>query len=306
MVDKPAFEGFLAAEDAGDLLACACAADLDAAVIAHGEGDTGEEGNGDDVLGIGWGVGVEADGVEDVPGGGLACVVHACVGEVVFTHVVVFIHEDVEDVLGLLLLADEVVGVGDAVVGLVAVAVVAQEAGEVPRFVLSPGLAEEGVEFLLDGLVAGIEGNHAFRVVGSEEEALPGVGLAVHVGVVGIVGVEVLDPLAAGYLAAPEACGGVEEVLVVACAAHEELVVLLVAEDLGELGYGIVVVGVFLGLGDGCLVLVFCRDVGGVFLCYPSLADILVEEGTAASSWDGGIAEEELVGALEVEALDAA
>ena len=306
MVDKPAFEGFLAAENAGDFLACACAADLDAALITHSEGDTREEGNGDDVLGIGWGVSVEADGVEDVPGGGLPCVVHACVGKMVLAHVVVFIHEDVEDVLGFLLLADEVVGVGDAVVRLVAVAVVAKEASEVPRLVLSPGLAEEGVEFLLDSLMAGIEGNHAFRVVGGEEKALPGVGLAVHVGVVGIVGVEVLDPLAAGYLSAPEACGGVEEILVVACAAHEELIVCLVAKDLGNLGYGIVVVGVFLGLGDGCLVLIFRGDVGGVFLCDPSLADVLVEERSAASSWDGGIAEEELVGALEVEALDAA
>ena len=70
------------------------------------------------------------------------------------SHIVVAVHEDVQDVLRLGLPVYEVIGIGDAVIGLVALAIIAQEAREVPCLILSPGLREERVQLLLHCLMA--------------------------------------------------------------------------------------------------------------------------------------------------------
>ena len=58
-------------------------------------------------------------------------------------HVIILIHEDIEYVLCLGLLVDEVVSVGDAMAGLIALTIITQESGKVPCLIATPGFAEE-------------------------------------------------------------------------------------------------------------------------------------------------------------------
>lgn len=83
---------------------------------------------------------------------------------------------------------------------------------------------------------------------------------------------------------------------------------LAVVQLAGHEGSRVVVVGILHGFRDRCLGAVFIprRHVEGVLLGYPSLADVFVEELAAAPSGHGGILEHQPVGALEVEAVDAA
>lgn len=81
-----------------------------------------EEWYAHEILWVGRAVGVESECAEDIPAAHLACIVHAGIRQSLRPHAIVVVEELVEDVLALGLSVDEVVGEGNGVVGLVAVA----------------------------------------------------------------------------------------------------------------------------------------------------------------------------------------
>ena len=112
-------------------------------IAAEGELYLVEQWHGDDVLRVGGRVGVDTYCVEHEPRRHLAGVVHSGVGKMFPAHAVVVAHQSVEHCLALLLLSDEVICERHVVVGLVAVAVVAEESCEVPCLISAPWLGEE-------------------------------------------------------------------------------------------------------------------------------------------------------------------
>src|SRR5690242_3218404 len=102
-------------------------------------------------------VGIKAHGIEDIPGGHFAAVVHAAQGQAVFAHAVETIHDVVQYRLGFFLFADKIVEVGITMVRLVALAILADKTVDVHGKVVGvPGNAEQPVQLLLKGRLAGI------------------------------------------------------------------------------------------------------------------------------------------------------
>lgn len=195
MADEPPLQRFAANENLPDLHAVALTADGEG--LARGgerEADVGEQGHGDEVLGVGRRVGVYADGGEHIPCRHLAGIVHASVGQPLRAHAVVVVEQSAEHLLRFFLSAYEVVGEGQAVARLIAVTIKSEVACEVPCLIASVRLAEERVEFLFDGLGRRIEADGSVRIVRREEHGVPCVGLPIHVTVIRIVGAEVLNP----------------------------------------------------------------------------------------------------------------
>ena len=193
---EPAVDRLAGARDACDARPRALAAHAPPPAVAQRHVDPVEQRHGHQVFGVGRREGVEPHGVEDVPGGHLAGVVHARQRQSVGPHAVEAVETVVEDLLGVGLAADETIVVGRAVVGLVAVAVLADEAREVVDLVARPGPGEERVEQRPEGLGTLVEADQPLRVVRREEGSLPGVRLAVHVFVVGVLRAEGGEPLA--------------------------------------------------------------------------------------------------------------
>ena len=91
--------------------------------VAEGETYSLEERDGNDVLRVGRRISIDAYGIQHVPRRHLTSIVHACIGKVLGSHPVIVVHQSVQHMLGFLLLVNEIIGVGDAVPGLVAMTV---------------------------------------------------------------------------------------------------------------------------------------------------------------------------------------
>ena len=273
--------------------------------VAQRHCDLVEQRHGDDIFGIGRGIGVKPDGVEDIPRRHLAGVVHARQRQSFGSHAVEPVQNVVEQLLRTLLTADEVIQVRETVVGLVAVAVLPDKTRKVVHLVALPRNREELVQLRPERLAAGIETDQPLGIVRREERLLPSVGFAVHVFVIGILVVEGRDPRAVVEPSAHQARRGVEEVLVIGRALHQHIPVRPISQHIGQQRHGIVVVGVFerfrnrgfaYGLRHGILDIHFGDIAAG---------DILVEP-RADRPLHGGVAQDQLVGAAHVETADAA
>ena len=132
---------------------------------------------------------------------------------------------------------------------LVAVGVLADQAGNVAGNIVAGELARSGEEGVqrLERLSPGTEALlQAVQVVRDKPGVLPGVAFGVGgAEMVGVIGIEGLEEAAAAVLAPHEAGFGVEEVAVAVAALQEVRIVFLLAEFLGGLGEGPV--------GDGIL-----------------------------------------------------
>ena len=67
VVDEPTLQGFLSTKDSLNLLAIALTLDGNTSAVTHRKGYLGEEGYGNNVLGVGRRIGIKTYGIEDVP-----------------------------------------------------------------------------------------------------------------------------------------------------------------------------------------------------------------------------------------------
>ena len=215
MGHEPTPDRISAARDARNPAARSLAADRPAGTVAQRYRHLVEQRHGHDIFGIGRGIGVKPDGVEDIPRRHLAGIVHARQRQSFGSHAVESVQNVVEQLLRTLLTADEVIQVGEAMVGLVAVAVLPDKTRKVIHLIAFPRNREELVQLRPERLAAGIETDQPLGVVRSEERLLPSVGFTVHVFVIGILIVEGRDPRAVVEPSAHQARRGVEEVLVI-------------------------------------------------------------------------------------------
>ena len=108
--------------------------------------------------------------------------------------------------------------------GLVTLTIITDETGQIVGLIVSPRLGKERVEFLFNGLFAGIKGNHTFRIMGSEEQRLPSIRFTIHIGIIRIIRIEIFDPTAIGYLSTPETGTRIKQVLIVIGTIHQSLI----------------------------------------------------------------------------------
>ena len=280
-------------------------ADRPAVAVAQCDLHLVEQRHGHDIFGVGRRIGVKADGIEYVPRRHLARIVHTAQRQPFRPHTVEAVENVIQQLLRTLLATDEIIEVRETVVGLVAVAVLADEAREVVHFVSFPRNREEFVQLFAERLAAREEADQPLGVVRCEERLLPGIRLAVHIFIVGILVVEGRDPLAVFEAPAHQPRRGVEEVLIVRRALHQHVAVLLVAQRIGQEGDRIVVVAVLQRLGDGGLADRPRHGVLDVHFRNVPLGNILVEPRAARALYRS-VAQHEVVGTVDVEAAVAA
>ena len=193
--------------------------------------------------------GIDAQGGEDIPGTHLAAVLVAA--DAFRRGGVHRLQQFTDDLLGVGGIADPVVHPGAGVAGLVAMGILAHEAGDIGNVHLRIPLIvrEEGIQGGVRGLGSAHEGREAGEIVRGEETALPRDCLGEVAG--GAQRAERSAPVAVRLPAADKARRRVEEVPI----AEGTGVVLRrnirMAQRFGHSGDAPVVVGELEGLGDG-------------------------------------------------------
>ena len=207
-------------------------------------------------------------------------------------HIVIVVHDRIEDTLCLGLAVDKIVHVGLRMSRLVAVTIVADKTSEIFYFISPPRLIEKRIEFLFYRFFRGIKRNNAMGIVRSVEEALPSIGLAKLVGEVRVIGVELTHETSVGSAPAIKSGGGVEDVAIVLRALHQQVVVGGVAQFASHKSGGIIIVGILDGFGYGCFVFVEIGYVVDSFFGYPTLLEIFIEIGSALVARYSGVFEQ--------------
>ena len=195
---------------------------------------------------------IQAESREDIPCRHLTAVFVAA--DAVFVVEIEVVHNVADDPGAFVLLpGHEVVHVCDVVARLVAVGILAHEAGHIGYVVAHVALGhEQAVEFLDESVGTSEKTDQAGNVVGHEEGVLPAVALGVVIGhPLRLEGVERLAELAREGAAAHEAADGVEVLLIGPAAPCETLECGGIAKCLRDLGHGAVGDAELHRLGDG-------------------------------------------------------
>ena len=263
MGEEWAAEGLAVEFDALDVFGLArivLGQDAEGLVAGQVDGHLGEQGAADGIDGAARAELVEAHGVEDVPSRHLAAVFVAryTIGGIAILRLEDAVHEFLR-APGAVHIVVEVDGV---VARLVAVGILANQTRDVGREFCAidfAGCGKETVEFAGESIFAAHKGDEAVHIVGNKPGPLPGRSFAIVVGtVLTAARVEGRAPLAVLILAAHEAHGGVEILLI-------GFGKLVVARSNGGFAFALshlcdtpVVVGVLEGLGHA-----LAREVAG-------------------------------------------
>ena len=173
------------------------------------------------------------------------------------------------------------------------------------RFIVSPRFSEQWIQLLFDRFFTGIKGNHAFRIMGSKEQWLPGISLTIHIGIIRIVRIEILDPAAIGNLSAPKARTRVKQILIIAGTFHQCFINTFISQLLSQQSGRIIIVCIFHSLCYSGFVFIPGRDIGGILFCNPSLFDVFIQIWPAAFSRDSGIIHQQFISPVQIEVLQA-
>ena len=206
----------------------------------------------DQVFRVGGRPGLKTDGGKHIPGGHFAGVVHSGIGQMFRTHIVEAVQHGIDDPLTLFGLADKRIDKGQMMPGLVAVAILPDEAGHIFDLVAPPGFGEKGIQLLFNDRAPAfrlpfhlIKREQALNIVGRIEEQVPGIGFAPHVLEVRIVRVKILQPFSGVVAAAIETGGDIKNIPIILALAHQTRMVRGISDGEGDLGHGIVVVSIF-------------------------------------------------------------